>query len=123
MSNKFFTAKGTPASGNFDLSEASIFLACARARSAVTAVKALSVGLSSAMRFSAASVTPSALALPEATARAMSEELDQVKSSAISDLVDRRGFGGVRQLEFRDRSGVLERDLEIGLHRGLPFRL
>src|SRR5471030_1076464 len=77
MSNKFFTAKGTPASGSFDLfGAASIDLARARARSAVTAVKALSVGLSLAMHARAASVTLAALATPEATARAISEELN-----------------------------------------------
>src|SRR5476649_2252489 len=102
MSKRFFTAKGTPASGSLDLSDASIFLACARARSGVTAVKELSAGLSFAMRESAASVTLDALAAPEATARAISEELDQLKSSAISDIEDRRGFGGVGQFEIRD---------------------
>ena len=83
MSNRFFTANGTPASGSFDLSLASTFLACTRARSAVTAVKALSVGLVLAMRARAASVTADAVVLPEATALAMSAEFAQSRSSAI----------------------------------------
>jgi hypothetical protein len=82
-SNRFFTAKGTPASSSFDLSLASTFLACARARSAVTVVKAFSVGLVFAMRAKAASVTADAVVLPEATALAMSAEFAQSRSSAI----------------------------------------
>jgi hypothetical protein len=57
------------------------------------------------MRASAASVTLAALACPEATACAISDELAQEKSSAISDLVDRCGFGGVGQFEIGDDGG------------------
>jgi hypothetical protein len=83
MSNRFFTAKGTPASGSFILSLTSTFFAWARARSAVTAVKAFSVGLVLAIRASAASVTADAVVLPEATALAMSAAFAQSRSSAI----------------------------------------
>ena len=81
MSNRFLTAKGTPASGSLDLSPvASTAFALARARSAVTAVKAFKVGLRAAITASACSVTASAVVSPEATAAAISDPVDQVKS-------------------------------------------
>ena len=70
-SNRFLTANGTPASGPSGLPPvraASIARALAIARSAVTAVNALSTGSRVAMRASAASVTAFALVLPAATA-------------------------------------------------------
>ncbi len=124
-SNRFFTAKGTPASGPsfcFVAAAASIALARARARSAVTAVKALSSGLRVVMRASASSITAAALTLPDATAAAISLAVDHDVSRATgSGREDGRGLGIVRQFKFGDQRRVLERHVEIGLHRRLPF--
>src|SRR5579862_500023 len=125
-SKRFFAAKGTPASGPsfcFFSAAASIALARARARSAVTAVKALSTGLRSPMRASAPSITASALTLPEATAAAISLAVDQdVSATTGSGRKDGSGLGIVRQIKFGDQRRMLERDVEAGLDRGLPLR-
>src|ERR1700742_2126912 len=124
-SNRFFTAKGTPASGSCDLSRiVSIACAFARARSAVTAVKALSVGLSLAMRASASSTTPVALAAPEVTACAISAAEAHARSLLMraSRLEHGRGLGLVRQRELGNQHAVLERHREVGLHRRPPLR-
>ena len=83
MSNRFLTANGTPASGpsrRFAACAASIALALARARSATTAVKALSTRSCPAIRVSAASTTAVAPVLPSATAAAISLACDQAVS-------------------------------------------
>src|ERR1039458_12745 len=96
----------------------------ARARSAVTAVNALSVGLSLLIRASASSVTASALVLPDAITAAISAAVAHDVSTAMaSGLEDRRGLGLVRQFEFRHHGSVLQDDVQISLHRRSPIRL
>src|SRR5258708_5075369 len=119
-SNRFLTAKGTPASGPFVL-PASISAARLRARSATTSVNALSTGSRSVMRASAASVTLSADTRPAVTAAAMSAA--EAHSVSMSGFEDRRGLGIVRQLLLADQRGKLECDFEIGAHGGLPLLL
>src|SRR5439155_11053836 len=82
-SNRFLTANGTPASGPSARPSSralSIARAFARARSSSTAVKALSTGLSAAMRASAARTTALALVRPARTAAAISLACAQVLS-------------------------------------------
>src|SRR5512145_465363 len=74
-SNRFLTAKGTPANGPSGLPAAraaSIDRALARARSSVTAVKELRVLSRSLTRSIADSTTDTAVVLPAATAAAIS---------------------------------------------------
>src|SRR5262245_14253689 len=75
-SNRFFTAKGTPASGPAFLPAAiasSMAFALERARSAVTSVNALRMELCWLIRASASSIASWAESLPELTALAISE--------------------------------------------------
>jgi len=84
-SNRFLTANGTPASApsGWPASRAaSIARALASARSSSTAVKALSTGLSAAMRASAARTTALALVCPSVTAAAISLACAQAVSIA-----------------------------------------
>ena len=71
MSNRFLTANGTPSIGP-RCRPRSISTARMRARSAMTSVKALMVGSAAAMRARVASITASALTLPDITAPAIS---------------------------------------------------
>src|SRR5436190_1906980 len=124
-SNRFFTAKGTPASGPTLLPlmiAASTARALARARSAVTSVKALSVGSCFLIRAKAASVTATADILRLATACAMAEADSPPASDvrAISGCVDTGGLDLVRQREFVDQPGQPQRHFEIGAHRRPP---
>ena len=82
MSNRFLTAKGTPASGPRWV-PASISAARLRARSAKTSVKALTVGSLVSMRVSVASITAVALTLPLITARAMSVAVACLESGSV----------------------------------------
>src|SRR5450631_3045643 len=124
-SNRFLTAKGTPASGPALLPAAmaaSMLRALARARSAVTSVKAFKVGLCLAIRASAASVTPSADNLRLATPCAISAEVSPPLSAVMmsSGCKDTGGLGFVRQREFIHQPRQPQRYLEIGLDRRLP---
>ena len=85
-SNRFFTANGTPASGPTArpaARAASISRAFARARSAVTAVNALSCLSRASISASAASVTASAVVCPVMTASAMAAPETQAGSNAM----------------------------------------
>src|SRR5512140_780020 len=123
-SNRFFTAKGTPASGPTVLPaamSASTARAFARARSAVMSVKELRTPSCCLMRASAASVASSADILPRATALAISEAvISGLVVMAASGREDRRRLGLVRQREFVDQAGQPQRDFEIGADRGPP---
>src|ERR1700733_4258920 len=127
MSNRFFTAKGTPASGPAGSPRARVAsIACARrnARCSVTAVKELSTGSRSRMRASAASTTLTALARPDATAAAISAAVAKSKSVAgVSSIKYRRRLGIVRQREFVDQSRVTQNQSQIESHAGLPGRI
>src|SRR6478736_6304645 len=108
-SNRFFTAKGTPANGPALFPPriaASTARALARARSAVTSVKELSVGSCLLMRASAASVTSTADNLRLATACAMAEPdmLLESDARAISGCEDIGRLDLVRQREFIDQA-------------------
>ena len=127
-SNRFFTAKGTPASGPALLPEAiiaSTARALARARSAVTSVKELRTELCFAIRASAASVASSAEIFRLATACAISvaDSLSELAVMAISGAVDTGRLGFVRQREFIDQPRQAQRHLKIGFHRGPPALL
>src|SRR3984957_9446386 len=124
-SNRFLTANGTPASGpGFFPAVTAASIACAfeRARSAVTSVKALRMGLCFAIRASAASVTASADSLRPATAEAISAadspSLLSVMAGSGCKATGRLGF--IWQREFIDQPRQSQRDLEIGPHRRLP---
>src|SRR6266702_4708030 len=117
-SKRFFTAKGTPASGPTFLPaamSASIARALARARSAVTVVKELRMASCCLMRARAASVAASADNWPPATALAMSAAVKSglVVMAASRDKYGRR-LGLFRQREIVDQAGEPQRDLEIG---------
>src|SRR4051812_40492331 len=117
-SNRFFTAKGTPASGPTLCPAAmavSMARALARARSAVTSVKELRTPSCLAIRASAASIASAADMVRPVTALAMSAAL-----SMGSGTEDTRGLGLVGQVEFIDQPRQLQRHVEIGLHRRLP---
>src|SRR4051794_2899744 len=123
-SNKFFTAKGTPASGPTVLPaaiSASTARALARARSAVMSVKALRMVSCCLMRASAASVASSADILRLATALAISEAvISGLVVMAASDREHGRRLGLVRQREFVDEAAEPQRDLQIGANRRPP---
>src|SRR5262249_15377722 len=124
-SNRFFTAKGTPASGPTGLPlsiAASIARALARARLAVTSVKELRIPSCCPMRASACSVTSSAVNLPADTALTISE----ADIGADEALMARSGgedtgrLGFIRQGEFVDEAGQPQRHIEIGAHSRSP---
>src|SRR5450755_3341222 len=124
-SNRFFTANGTPASGPGFLPAAiaaSTERAFARARSAVTSVKAFRAELCWAIRASAASVTPSASIFRPATACAISA----ADSPSLSDVMarscckDTGWLGFVWQHEFIDQPRQPQRYFEIDAYRRLP---
>src|SRR5450631_4430572 len=124
-SNRFLTAKGTPASGPalFPAAmAASMLRALARARSAVTSVKAFKTGLCLAIRASAASTTPSADNLRLATPCAISAEVSPSLSAVMvsSGCKDTGGLGFVGQCEFIHQPRQPQRYLEIGFDRRLP---
>src|SRR5579871_5375329 len=117
--NKFFTAKGTPASGP-TLSPAAIAAstarALARARSAVISVKALRTVSCCSIRASAAWVTSSAETFLAATALATSSP--EVMAGSSGEDTGRLGF--VRQFEFVDEPRQPQRHFQIGAHRRPP---
>src|SRR5260364_48788 len=118
-SNRFFTANGTPASGPTDLPAAiaaSISAALARARSAVTSVKAFSTPSRAAIRDSAASVASLAESLRVATAAAMA--LAVMSAGSSGEDTGRLGF--IRQGEFVDQLRHFQRHVEIGADRRTP---
>src|SRR6202030_2726352 len=124
-SNRFLTANGTPASepGFFpDAIAASIARAFARARSAVTSVKAFRMESCFAIRASAPSVTASADSLRPATADAISaaDSPSLFSIMARSGCKDTGRLGFIWQREFIDQPRQSQRDLEIGPHRRLP---
>src|ERR1043166_7541935 len=130
-SKKFFTAKGTAASGpsGAPLPRGSPSArALARARPARIAVKALRAGLRAAMRASASSITAAAVTRPAATAAAISAAEAQPRSTRVSDATSaialrleyRRRVRFVRQRELGDDGGKPQRQCQIGAHRGLP---
>src|SRR5437016_13103797 len=102
----------------------SIARAFARARSSSTAVKALSTGLSAAMRASAARTTALALVRPARTAAATSLACAQVLSiSPVLGQEDRGRFGVVGQGKVCKGGGKSKCRREIGLDRAFPRRL
>src|ERR1700759_5027673 len=122
-SNRFFTAKGTPASGPgffpADIA-ASTSRAFARARSAVTSVKELRRPSCLAIRASASSVACSAESLRVVTALAISEA-DRIGAvMARSGDKDTGGLGLVGQRKLVDQSGEPQRYFEVRPHRGPP---
>src|SRR6266446_5364510 len=126
-SNRFLTAKGTPASGPSarpSARSASIARALARARSSVTAVKQLRTGSRTPIAASADSTTASALTSPALTARAVSAA-DAYAASKLtaSCLEHRRRLGVIRQSEIADERRLAQDDPEVGLDRGPPLRL
>src|SRR5262249_31897389 len=121
-SNRFFTAKGTPASGPALLPAsiaASISRALARARSAVTSVKELSTESCCLIRASTVSVTSSADSLPEVTALAISEA-DGRALMTTSGGEDAGRLGLVRQRELVDELCKPQRHFKVGAHGRLP---
>src|SRR5579859_260976 len=123
-SNRFFTAKGTPASGPAFLPAsiaASTSRALARARSAVTSVKALRTGSCCTILASVASMTSDADSLPELTALAISEaDVGVDVAMAASGPEDTGRLGFVRQRELVDELRHPQRYFEIGAHRAPP---
>src|ERR1700761_4747777 len=115
-SNRFLTAKGTPASGPTFLPSAiaaSISRALARARSAVTVVKELSTPSCRLIRARAASVTSSADSRPALTDLAISEAgggADAVMATSCAEDTGRLGFVGQREIV--DESGQPQRHFE-----------
>ncbi len=86
----FSTGKGTPASGPgfYSLRAASIALARSRARSAVTAVNAFSVGSRSLIRANASLTTAVAVVWLDATPAAISLAVDHAVSTSAVRLKD-----------------------------------
>src|SRR3954454_23626137 len=123
-SNKFLTAKGTPANGPTALPaaiSASIARALARARSAGVSVKALRMALCCLMRASAASVASRADILRPATALAISEAvISGLVVMAASDGEHGRRLGLVRQRKFVDEAAEPQRDFEVGANGRSP---
>src|SRR5882757_1027623 len=124
-SNRFFTAKGTPASGPASLPEAisaSTARAFARARSAVTSVNAFRTGSCLLIRASAASVAESADMLRLATACAIpaADSPSALAVIAVSGAVDTGRLGFIRQRELVDQPRQPQRHFEIGAHRRPP---
>src|SRR5258705_11487475 len=117
-SNRFFTAKGTPASAPTlwpaEIA-ASMAFARVRARSAVTSVNALRTVSRCLMRASAASVTSSADILRPVTALAMSAADGVPDESFIlaSSCEDTGGLGLVGQREFVDHALHPQRYVEV----------
>src|SRR5882672_10123232 len=127
-SNRFFTAKGTPASGPASLPEAiraSTARAFARARSAVTSVNAFRTGSCLLIRANAASVTSHAdiLRLATACAIAAADNPSALAVIAISGAVDTGRLGFIRQRELVDQPRQPQRHFEIGAHRRPPVFL
>src|SRR6266481_7889735 len=125
MSNRFFTAKGTPASGPTlwpAAIAASIAFALVRARPAVTSVNELNTVSRCSMRANAASVTSSADILRPLTALAISEAKGPPEASlmAASCGEDTGRLGVVGQREFIDHPRQPQRNLEVRPHRGPP---
>src|SRR5580704_9063303 len=124
-SNRFLTAKGTPASGPALLPAAiaaSTARALARARSAVTSVKQLRMASCCLIRASAASVACSADILRLVTALAISaaERPPESALMAKSGCKKTGRLGFVGQRKFIDHPRQPQRDLEIGAHRRPP---
>src|SRR5579871_278664 len=121
-SNKFFTAKGTPASGPTLLpaaTSASTCRALARARSAVMSVKEVRMPSCCAMRASADSVASSADILREATALAISEA-DNGAVMAASGAEDIGGLALVGQWKLVDEARHTQGHFEVRPYRGTP---
>src|ERR1700722_2432949 len=127
MSNRFLTAKGTPASGPTGSPAArasSSARARAKARCSVTSVKELSSGSCSRMRARVASTTLTALARPFATAAAISAALFHMNFDAVvSSMEHRRRLGIVGQSEFVDQRSDAHDQLQIEFDAAVPRRL
>src|SRR5882757_921950 len=124
-SNRFLTAKGTPASGPTFLPAAmaaSIAFALARARSAVTSVKEFRIASCFSIRANAASIAAEADISRLATACAISaaDRSSGVAVMAISGCKDTGGLGFIGERKFIDQPRQPQRDLEIGLDRRPP---
>src|SRR6516162_1316260 len=124
-SNRFFTAKGTPASGPAArpaATAASIALAFVRARSAVTSVNELRMVSCCLIRASAASVTSSADIFPLATARAISvaDRASDRWDIPMSGCEDTGRLDVVRQREFIDHPRQSQGYVEVGADRRPP---
>src|SRR6201996_3983076 len=120
-SNRFFTAKGTPASGPgfFPAAiAASTARAFVRARSAVTSGKEFSTGACLAMRASAASVASSADNFLSLTARAMSSA--DITADAVSGCEDTGRLCFVGKFELIHHPRETHGHFEIGPYRRLP---
>ena len=111
-SNRFFTAKGTPASGPVGL-----VAARARARSATMSVKALSVPSWRAMRSSAACTVAVAVVRPVVTSAAMAAAVGQVMRG-IPGWIQKVWQGWVGQ-----RGGLGEDGAQVEGDAGLPRRV
>src|SRR5882757_9756209 len=124
-SNRFFTAKGTPASGPTSFPEAiraSTARAFARARSAVTSVNAFRTGSCLLIRASAASVTSSAdiLRLATACAIAAADSPSALAVIAISGAIDTGRLGFIWELELIHQPRQPQRHFEVGAHGRPP---
>src|SRR6202040_2282729 len=126
-SNRFLTAKGTPArAGSFSPFARAPSSACARAsaRRSVTAVKELSNGSRSRMRASVASTICVALTRPAVTAAAIEAAESQAKSpAAVSSMEDRCGLGIVWQREFVDQRCMAQDQAQIERNALVPRRI
>src|SRR5579871_3999637 len=121
--NRFFTAKGTPASGPTlwpAAIAASTARALARARSAVTSVKAFSTLLCCLIRARVASITFSAESFLAATALVICSADAAPELMAGSSGEDTGRLGFVRQFKFVDEPRQSQRHVQIGAHRRLP---
>src|SRR4029077_3461889 len=127
MSNRFFTANGTPASGGNGSPRArasSSARARKRARSSVSAVNELIRGSRARMRANAASTMLAALARPDAKAAAMSPAVIQAKSNAVVSSTEHRGrLALVRKREAVDERRMLQQELQVEGDAGVPGRL
>src|SRR5580693_3927967 len=127
MSNRFLTAKGTPASGPSGLPAArasSSDRARATARCSLTSVKELSSGSNSRMRAMVASTTLAALARPLATAAAISAAVFHINfDAAVSSMKHRRRLGIVGQGKFVDQRSDAQDQLQIKFDAAVPGRL
>src|SRR3984885_15000065 len=123
-SNRFFTAKGTPASdpGFFPAAIAvSTARAFSRARSAVTSVKEFRTESCVAIRASAASMALSADNFLSLTACAISSaDIPSPAPVTASRCEDTGGLGFVRENKFVDQSRQPHGDFQIGPHGGFP---
>src|SRR5262249_31679703 len=127
-SDRFLTANGTPASAPSGWPAArlaSTARARARARSPVTAVKAVRALSRSPVRRKGISTTCTAVALPAPTGAPISagDAAACMGSGMGSGLEHRCRLDLIEQLELPDHLGQAQCDCQVGLDRRLPLRL